>query len=204
MNCEWLQSVCAFDCTPISGLHGEKGIEIGTPFSYADGTAITLYAMEQGEHLLLSDNGDMLAHLSAVGIKAGQRIKTLRDRMDRFGLTLTAEGDVRLFLPIKQSQFAVPLAISAMLSVVEWEREQLGIDETTQDLANEAEILLREWKPGASLERRAKIKGQSRKEHVFDFLFDGEYIDVIAPNHTATGATIAVTFVAHSDRRGGF
>ena len=66
-----------------------------------------------------------------------------------------------------------------MLSVAEWEREQLGLDEQTKNLPDEAEILLREWKPQAILERRPKIKGQSKREHSFDFLLDGEYIDVI-------------------------
>ena len=74
-----------------------------------------------------------------------------------------------------------------MLSVAEWEREQLGLDEQTKNLADEAEILLREWKPQAILERRPKIKGQSKREHTFDFLMDGEYIDVIRANHVATG-----------------
>jgi len=81
-------------------------------------------------------------------------------------------------------------AISALLSVAEWEREQVGLDEQTQNLAEEAEILLRQWKPGATLERRPKIKGQSKREHTFDFQMDGEYIDVIPANHTATGATM--------------
>ena len=35
-----------------------------------------------------------------------------------------------------------------------------------------------------------KIKGQSKREHSFAFLLDGEYIDVIGANHTATGATM--------------
>ena len=64
------------------------------------------------------------------------------------------------------------------------------MDEQTQNLADEAEILLREWKPNSPLERRPKIKGQSKREHVFAFLLDGEYIDVIPANHTATGATM--------------
>ena len=89
MNCNWLQTASAFDCVPIRGLHNEAGIEIGTPFSFADGTAIVLYAMEEGDRLLLSDNGEMLAHLSAVGININKRLSTLRDRVAPFGLTLT-------------------------------------------------------------------------------------------------------------------
>lgn len=191
MNCNWLHTASAFDCVPVRGLHNEPGIEIGTPFSYADGSAIVLYALEEGNKLLLSDNGEMLAHLSAVGIDTtGKRLSILRDRIAPFGLTLTAQGDVRALVPVEQGAHMLATTISAMLSVAEWEREQQGLDEHTKNLADEAEIFLREWKPQAHLERRPKIKGQSKREHSFDFLLDGEYIDIIPANHTATGAAM--------------
>jgi len=190
MNCDWLKTVTAFDCVPIRGLRGEIGVEIGTPFSYADGTAIVLYALEEGDQILLSDNGEMLAHLEAVGIQVGRRFATLRERVERFGLTLSHQGDVRTLVSTGQGEHTLATAISGLLSVAEWEREQLGLDEQTQNLADEAEILLREWKPGAVLERRARIKGQSKREHTFAFLMDGEFIDVIPANHTATGHTM--------------
>ena len=190
MNHDWLETATAFDCVPIRGLHGERGIEIGTPFSYADGSAIVLYAIEEGNRILLSDNGEMLAHLQAVGIQVGRRVATLRERVARFGLTLSEKGDVRVLVPDDQGPHMLATAISGLLSVAEWEREQIGLDEQAQNLAEEAEILLREWKPGATLERRPKIKGQSKREHSFAFLMDGEFIDVIPANHTATGATM--------------
>jgi len=190
MNCDWLKTATAFDCVPVRGLHGEHGVEIGTPFSYADGSAIVLYALEEGDRILLSDNGEMLAHLEAVGLPVSRRVATLRDRVARFGLTLGDQGDVRVLVPADQGDHMLAAAISGLLSVAEWEREQVGLDEQTQNLAEEAEILLREWKPGAALERRPKIKGQSKREHTFAFLMDGEYIDVIPANHTATGATM--------------
>lgn len=190
MNCDWLKTATAFDCVPVRGLHGEHGVEIGTPFSYADGSAIVLYAIEEGDRILLSDNGEMLAHLEAVGVPVGRRAATLRERVGHFGLTLGDQGDVRVLVPAEQGAHMLATAISGLLSVAEWEREQIGLDEQTQNLAEEAEILLREWKPGATLERRPKIKGQSKREHTFAFLMDGEYIDVIPANHTATGATM--------------
>ena len=190
MNCDWLKTATAFDCVPVRGLHGERGVEIGTPFSYADGSAIVLYALEEGDRILLSDNGEMLAHLEAVGVPVGRRVATLRDRVARFGLTLGDKGDVRVLVPAEQGAHILATAISGLLSVAEWEREQVGLDEQTQNLAEEAESLLREWKPGATLERRPRIKGQSKREHTFAFLMDGEYIDVIPANHTATGATM--------------
>jgi hypothetical protein len=139
---------------------------------------------------LLSDNGEMLAHLEAVGVPVGRRVATLRDRVARFGLTLGDQGDVRVLVPAEQGAHVLATVIGGLLSVAEWEREQVGLDEQTQNLAEEAEILLREWKPGATLEHRPKIKGQSKREHTFAFLMDGEYIDVIPANHTATGVTM--------------
>jgi hypothetical protein len=189
MNCEWLKNTMAFDCVPVRGLHGEEGIEIGTPFSYADGTAIILYTFDQNEHLLLSDNGDMLAHLSSVGIEV-RRPQSLRDIIGRFGLTLTEQGDVRAIVPKDRGEFALANAISALLAVAEWERDQLGLTEQTRNLATEAELYLRAWKPGKELERDPKIKGQSRRTYSFDFLLDGEYIDVIPANAAATGASM--------------
>ncbi|MBU3694073.1 MAG: DUF1828 domain-containing protein [Rhodocyclaceae bacterium] len=191
MNCDWLKQASSFDCVPIRGLHGEEGIEIGTPFSYADGSAIVLYALEQGDHILLSDNGEMLAHLEAVGLATSRRrLSLLRERIAPFGLSLSETGEVRALVPSNQAAHLLAAAINSLLLVADWEREQLGVDEQTQNLADQAEILLREWKPGAALERHPKIKGQSKREHTFAFLLDGEYIDVIPANHTATGAAM--------------
>jgi hypothetical protein len=190
MNCDWLKTAAAFDCVPVRGLHGEAGIEVGTPFSYADGTAIVLYALDEGGRILLSDNGDMLTHLTSIGLTPAHRMPLLRERVERFGLTLAAGGDVRALVPAEQGSYMLASAISAMLAVAEWEREQLGLDEDTRHLADEAEIYLREWKPQATLQRRPSIKGQSKRVHTFDFLLDGEFIDVIPANHTATGAAM--------------
>lgn len=155
---DWLKTASAFDCVPIQGLRNERGVEIGTPFSYADGTAIVLYAMEEGDRILLSDNGEMLAHLATVGIQTSRRLASLRERVDRFGLTLTAKGDVRALVPTDQGAHMLATAISAMLSVANWERDLLGLDEQTRNLADEAETLLREWKPGAAMRKAGDVK----------------------------------------------
>ena len=120
----------------------------------------------------------------------GRRVATLRERVAPFGLTLGDKGDVRVLVTTDQGSYMLATAIRRLLSVAGWEREQIGLDEQTQNLADEAEILLREWKPGATLKRRPKIKGQSKREHTFAFLVDGEYVDVIPANHTAAGATM--------------
>ena len=146
MNCEWLKAASAYDCTPVTSLHGEPGLEIGTPFSYADGTAIVLYAIRHGEQVMLSDNGDALAHLSSMGLHITRhRVSKLRDRLSAFGMTLDAAGDVRALVPLQQGPHALAQAVSGLLAVAEWEREQLGLDENVADLADAAEVYLRDW-----------------------------------------------------------
>jgi hypothetical protein len=189
MNCEWLKQATAFDCVPVRGIHGEPGIEIGTPFSYADGTAIVLYTFEQNDHVLISDNGEMLFHLSSVGISL-KRTQTLRDIVGKFGLTLTQQGDVRTLVPKEQSAFALARTISGLLAVADWEREQVGLAEHTRDLAEEAEMYLRAWKPNEELTRHPKIKGQSSRTYEFDFRLGNELIDVISSNAASTGAAM--------------
>ncbi|MGB3290970.1 MAG: DUF1828 domain-containing protein [Burkholderiaceae bacterium] len=191
MNCDWLKEAAAFNCVPVKGLHGEAGIEIGTPFSYADGTAIVFYALAHGDHVLLSDNGDMLAHLSSVGINvSGNRIARLKERLATHNFHMGEELDVRAIFPKSQSAHMLASGIAAMLSVAEWEHEHLALNERNRNIVEEAEILLREWKPGHNIEKSPKIKGQSKNTYSFNYLLDGEYIDIIVPNHTATGAVM--------------
>lgn len=191
MNCEWLKEAAAFNCVPIKGIHGEAGIEIGTPFSYADGTAIVFYALEHGEHILLSDNGDMLSHLSAVGITTSTaRISRLKEKLAVHNFFMGEELDVRAIFPKDQSAHMLASGISAMLSIAEWEHEHLALSDKSRNIVEEAEILLQQWKPGHIIEKSPKIKGQSKNLYSFDYLLDGEYIDIIVPNHTATGAVM--------------
>lgn len=191
MNCEWLNIAAAFNCVPVTGLYGEAGIEIGTPFSYADGTAIVLYALDCGEHVLLSDNGDMVSHLSAVGINVSSaRITQLKDKLAVHNFFMGDDLDVRGIFPKNQSAHMLVSGITALLSVAEWEHEHLALNEKSRNIVEEAEILLRQWKPGHHLERSPKIKGQSKNTYTFDYLIDGEFIDIIVPNHTATGAVM--------------
>jgi len=191
MNCEWLKTAAAFNCVPVTGVHGEAGIEISTPFSYADGTAIVLYALEQGEHILLSDNGDMLSHLSSAGITiSGGRISRLKEKLAVHNFFMGEDLDVRAIFPKSQSAHMLASGITALLSIAEWEQEHLTLSEKTRNIVEEAEILLRQWKPGHALERLPKIKGQSNNLYSFDYLIDGEFIDIVVPNHTATGAVM--------------
>lgn len=192
MNCSWLAEVRGFDCRPVTGIHGDRGIEVGTPFFYADGTAIVFYVFQQNEHLLFSDNGDALFHLQCQGLDPlkAKRKSILREIVAKHGATITDAGDVRALVPEKNGRYQFAQIISGLLAIAEWEREQTGLSENVRNLADEAECYLRAWKPHASLIKRPGIVGQSKKTHHFDYLLESDFIEVVSPSHMATGAVM--------------
>lgn len=191
MKCSWLTKNVGFDCLPLRSINGDEGLEIGTPHSFLDGTAIVVYAVRQNEHILFTDNGDTVAHLSASGLALGPaRLAKLRERVKPHGLTLTKEGDFRSIATEMKAGNAFAKFMAGLLNVTEWEREIAGLDDDTSSLADEAEHYLREWRPDAVFVRSPSLRGLSRKEHTFDFLVGNEFIDVITANHTSTGAAM--------------
>jgi hypothetical protein len=70
MNCQLLANKFAFDCIPLLTANGEQAFEFGTPFAFADGAAINVYAIPHGDTLELTDNGDTLLHLTGMGMAA--------------------------------------------------------------------------------------------------------------------------------------
>ena len=99
LSCEWAQTLTRYDCQLVRGIQGKLGLRIGTPFSLPDDAAITLYIIEAGEgHLVISDNGDTFAHLSALGLDLSHHSKSraLRDIVKAQGVTLSDEKWSRL------------------------------------------------------------------------------------------------------------
>jgi len=189
LNCAWLRQNLAYDCRPVRTVNGDPALEIGTPFSFADGTAIVFYLVEQGSHALLSDNGDTLSHLHSVGLDPFNRRRetAIRNILSPFGVALETSGEIRALGPVGHSQHMIATYISSLLALASQERSWLGIPEPVNNFADEVEHYLRLWKPTAEAIRNPKVLGISRHEYTFDFSFAGELIDVVTPSHQATG-----------------
>ncbi|GAA5232996.1 DUF1828 domain-containing protein [Verticiella sediminum] len=104
-----------YDCVALTGLRGESAFEVGTPFSFADGTAIVLYLLEENQHVLVSDNGDTMAHLSSMGLEPykHRRLNVLRERVAPFGYALGEKADFRVLSPRDQVRHAFSQGVAA-------------------------------------------------------------------------------------------
>ncbi|MCL4664463.1 DUF1828 domain-containing protein [Burkholderia multivorans] len=189
IDCAWLHKRLAYDCRAVKTVNGERAFEIGTPFSFADGSAITFYVVEQGTHSLISDNGDTLFHLSSTGIDPfhGRRLSAIRSLLAQHGMTVEATGEIRAIGQIENTSALVAAYITGMLALIEQERAWAGIPESVNNLADEVEHYLRILKPDQPITRNPKVKGISNHEYVFQFMWGDELVDVLSPSPQATG-----------------
>jgi hypothetical protein len=193
IDCNWARQLSRYDCREVKSLHGEAALEIGTPFSLLDGTAIVLYVIPApGDSLVISDNGDTLMHLSGIGVDVshGARLNKLRDVVQPFGMTLTNQGDFRVLARAPQAAFSFAQAVSAMLAVSNWASGQINEKPELHDLAAEAEPFIVARNPNALLIRKKSVMGASNTMHEFAFQHGSDLIDVIPPKASRTGASL--------------
>lgn len=188
MNCDWLARLADYACRPVRTLLGEPGIEVSTPFTMSDGAPIALYLVAQGNTVLLSDNGDTLAHLSATGADPFRHLPLLRRRTQRYGLTLDASGAFETLCQPEATPMAFARAVSGLLQVADWGNDAMGAKRLGPDLAQEALPYIVARDKDAPLERHRAVIGASNATHVFDIRHGSDLIDVIAPKAQATGA----------------
>ena len=152
------------------------------------GSPITLYLIDQGSTVLLSDNGDTLASLSGVGIDLWRSLSTLRRKAQRYGLALTEQGAFEALVKSAGAPLAFAKSISGLIQIADWGADAIRARRSTVDLAQEALPYIVARDKSAIPERNRAVIGASNTTHVFDIRHGADLIDVIAPKAQATGA----------------
>ena len=184
LNCDWAKALSQYDCTPVRAIDGTAALEIGTPFSLPDGSAINLLLVTHGEHLLITDNADTLLQLSALGLFPWRHLDAIRAACG--ALTLSPQGDFRMLTSEDKAPLSFALAITGLLRVAEWAREQLGAEAEVVDIVAEAAPYIIARNPTATFTRNVSVEGLSHTKYKFDFLHGKDLIDVLRPNAAAT------------------
>nr|WP_284507551.1 DUF1828 domain-containing protein [Caballeronia sp. AZ7_KS35] len=190
IDCSWLRQTFSYDCRPVKTVNGDAALEIGTPFSFSDGSAIVFYVVEHGAHSVLSDNGDTLYHLSTVGLDPfnWRRASLIRNTIAPYGMSLEANGEIRALAGAGEAQHKIASYIAGLLAIAAQELAWRGVPETVNNFADDVEQYLRAWRPAATIVRHPKVKGISAHDYTFAFLWGDELVDVVTPSHQATGS----------------
>ena len=192
MNCQWAQALTRYDCRAVQGKDGGPCLEIGTPFSLPDGSAINLYLCEIGAHTRISDNADTLFQLGGMGLDVWMpaRLARVREVALQNKLTLGDDGEIFLLTRTEHAAAGFAVAVSGLLSIARWAAEKLDAPEPVVDLAAEVQPYVVAREPGARFEVKPHVRGASLTEHVFDFRHGDDLIDVIPASPQATGGAM--------------
>jgi len=190
LTCDWAQALTRYDCRPVSGLDGASWLEIGTPFSLADGCAINVYIGPCADGWVkVSDNGDTLFQVNGMGLDVWHpsRLRTLRDLLSRNKLTIGKQGEIHALCVATDAALVFANVVSGLLLVADWAAQQMGEDEqSAPDLAAELEPYIIARQPGAEHRRNVKVLGASNTEYEFDMQHGRDLIDVIPAHQTST------------------
>ncbi len=192
MECNWLMNNLGFECRSVQGRHHGSVLEVDTSFSFSDGEPVAFYVIEHGNALVLSDNGDTLAHLTGVGLAVGDKRHwaSIRNRLELFEMGISDDGEIKASGPKDDASRLIARYLEGILSVISYERESLCAPVDTNTFIDEVAMLLRLWKPNAKLTLNPKVRGMSQREHHFDFQLDNLLVDAINPNANATGGVM--------------
>lgn len=125
MSCEELFNRMGFNCIK----RDDYTYRIDTPISFPDGEPISLYFIDRGNYVLVSDNADTLFHLSSVGMDVSDRKKWrgVSQIASAFGIKLENSGAVTGQALANGAHNLVARFMGAMLAIAEMEREYMGL-----------------------------------------------------------------------------
>jgi hypothetical protein len=192
MNCAQLFASIGFQCRSLVQPSGEVIHCLSTPFQYFDGDGIHVFAEEAGSVLRFFDGGEALFHVAGSGIKFrdNRSIAPIKKLVKDAGADLSEDGEISALAMPADARSGFQKVIAAILAISDWEGENAGLTSDTANLAAEVEFYLQQWKPGHEILRDQTLFGLSGRSHSFDFLLDGELIDVVSSRPQSTAAEV--------------
>lgn len=188
MNCDRFGDLIGMRCNPAG-----DAVEVITPFTFADGNGIELFAQERGSQVHFFDDGFTLLHLQSAGVQIGNnknRWKPLRTIAQRYEVTLSDDGVFETLCSSEHASVGFARMVSTLLGVAAWERENAGVSLDNSYLVEEVGFYLRAWKPSRDLQRKPIVRGFSGRTLTFDYELDGHLIDAVQPHGRTTGAEL--------------
>ena len=194
LTCDWVESLTHYNCQTLKGLDGGPCLEIGTPFSLPDGSAINLYITIAGNEMLkISDNADTLFQLGGMGLDVWQnsRLHALRELMSRNQMTVGKKGDVYLITSVKKAASGFARSITGLLALSAWAAQHLQPTALSAiDIVAQMEPYIIARNPTAFYRKNPHVQGASNTGYNFDMQHGNDLIDIIGPSAQATGAVM--------------
>lgn len=198
MNCDSFENIVGMRCSPIG-----EAVEVITPFTFADGGGLEVFAQARGPQVHFFDDGFTMMHLNSVGIEIcanKKRWMPLKNIAETYGVSLSDKGVFETLVPTENASLGFARMISTLLGVDAWARSQAGVSQDAAWLVEEVGLYLHAWKPQAGIiDKPSPVKGRTGRSLRFDFLLENQYIDAIQPHSISTGSELSKIVDAPED-----
>ncbi|MES2322382.1 MAG: DUF1828 domain-containing protein [Pseudomonadota bacterium] len=170
--------------------YGHIGM-VNTPFTFEDGDPLPVYVEKLGNQIRFFDAGSTIIHLLGRGLVLDSRRKTrfIKNLAEPNGVALTDAGELEVWTSAVNAPEAFARYMAAMLALVRWEQEQIGVASDISILIDEVALCLRAIRPAAALLEAPAYMGISGAVYKVDFSLDGEAVLATNPHpHSVSSA----------------
>lgn len=137
---ENVSQLLGFDCEPLDEA-GHVGL-IATPFLFEDGDGIPAYVEEDDGKIRFFDAGEVILHFMGRGVPLDEKGDTdfIRELIAPTGASLNNAGEIEAWANASDAPEAFARYLSAVLTMVRWEHEQVSLarERRRQAMADEA------------------------------------------------------------------
>lgn len=190
MICSQISNLLGVSCHPLND-DGSIAL-IDTPFAFEDGDMLPVYMESLGGQIRFFDDGETIMHFHGRGVVIDglNKVKFIKKIADSQGISLTNSGELEIWSSESEAPSAFAKYLSALIGLVDWEKDQIGQSTDTSILVEEVAQCLRAWKPNALLTPSPEYVGISGQTYKLDFDFNHEAVIAISPHHSAVSAAI--------------
>jgi hypothetical protein len=188
MICNRISEILGLTCHPLT----DDGLVamIDSPFRYPDGDELPIFVEKLGPQIRFFDDGGALLHLFSRGISLDDHRKTkfIKNIAEPNHVKLNDLGELEIWSNETDAPTAFANYIAAMLSLVKWEMDQIGVSTDISLFLDEVSMCLRAWKPNAQFTVGPEYTGISGHTYKLDFCVDREAVIAISPHHAAVSS----------------
>lgn len=190
MICTDLNQLLGIQCMPLDA-QGTMAL-IETPFTFADGAAVRVFAEDTGTLVHFFDDGFTVWHLMGRGLKFedGRHLRFLQNIAARHGIDFSNEWELKASGHREDASHVFARFVAALLEVSVWEREQEQVDTVTTQLIEEVATALMKWRPSSHLQRSVSLTGVSRQTYEVNFVQGNEVVLVVTPHHASVASAV--------------
>ena len=190
MICEQLSTILGLKCHPLT----DDGtvVLVDTAFKFQDGDYVPVYVQHIANQVRFFDAGETVMHFIGRGVKFSdaKNAKFMKKIAEQNGSIFNDDGEIESWANQDNASEAFAKYMSAMLGLVRWEHDQIGIATDTSLLIEEVSMCFKAAYPDKIQTPSPEYLGISGHKYKFDFIHGDDAVIAISTHHSAIASAL--------------